>query len=108
MIRHISHFVDTQNMIRNQVIYDLFSSLDGKDLNEEARQSAIRRLSAEAGFEVKSSKQMFEKIMGRAREDLFGDETPRRPRQEEGSLPYVDHPLDDSTSRGRIRGEKLK
>ena len=54
-------------MIRNQVIYNLFSSLDGKDLNEEARQSAIRRLSAKAGFEVESSKQMFKKIMGRAR-----------------------------------------
>ena len=53
-------------MIRNQVIYDLFASLDGKDLNEDARQLAIRRLSVEAGFEVESSKQMFEKIMGRA------------------------------------------
>ena len=52
-------------MISNQVIYNLFGSLNGKDLNEDARQSAIRRLSAEAGFEVKSSKEMF-KIMGRA------------------------------------------
>ena len=51
-------------MISNQVIFDLFSSLDGKNLDEDARLSAIRRLSAEAGIEVDSS--LFEKIMGRA------------------------------------------
>ena len=50
--------------------------------SEDTRQSAIRRLSAEAGFEVESSKEMFEKIMGR---------TCR---------------IDNSTSRGRIRGSR--
>ena len=68
MIRHIRIlWIPTRNMISNQVIYNLFTSLDGKDLNEDARQSAIRRLSAGAGFEVESSKEMFEKVMGRAR-----------------------------------------
>ena len=48
------------------MIFDLFPSLIGKNLDEDARLSAIRRLSVEAGVEVESSKEMFERIMGRA------------------------------------------
>ena len=94
-------------MISNQVIFNLFSSLDGKDLNEDARQSAIRRLSAEAGFEVESSKEMFEKIMGRARRICLEIKRLGGPaRKKVLSGMSTIHP-DDSTSRGRISGEKL-
>ena len=66
MIRHIRICGYPSIMISNQVIFDLFSSLIGKNPDEDARLSAMRRLSVEAGVEVEYSKEMFEKIMGRA------------------------------------------
>ena len=66
MIRHIRICGYPSIMISNQVIFDLFSSLIGKNPDEDARLSAMRRLSVEAGVEEESSKEMFEKIMGRA------------------------------------------
>ena len=66
MIRHIFICGYPSIMISNQVIFDLFSSLIGKNPDEDTRLSAMRRSLAEAGVEEESSKEMFEKIMGRA------------------------------------------
>ena len=75
------------------MIFYHFSSLDGKNLDESAMLSAIRRLSAEAGIVVKveSSKEMFEKIMGKAQRIRSESNPLTEAPPGIGSLSYVDY-----------------